>query len=82
MLRFKHETGKEVSELRSDSISELITFLWCCVKAACKREGKSFDYELMDFADMLTIEEMTAWQQSVMTPASEEPEADDEKKSD
>lgn len=81
MLRFKRETGKEISELRGDSISEMITYLWCCVAAACKREGKSFDYSLMDFADMLTIDEMAEWQKSVIDQTSVEPGTDGEKKS-
>lgn len=81
MLRFKRETGKEISELRGDSISEMITYLWCCVAAACKREGKPFDYSLMDFADMLTMDEMAAWQQSIIDHALAQPETDDEKKS-
>ena len=54
MLRFKQETGREITEIDASSFSDLCTYLWCCVKSAAKREGKPFDMALMDFADSLT----------------------------
>jgi hypothetical protein len=64
MLRFKQETGKEVTEI-GNSISELCTYLYCCVVSACKADGVPFDLSLMDFADSLTAEEMQEWTEAV-----------------
>ena len=36
LLRFKKETGREVTEVKGDSISDMITLLWCCVASVCK----------------------------------------------
>lgn len=61
MLRFKQETGKEVTEIDSGSFSDLCTYLWCCVKSASKADGLDFNLSLMDFADNVTPEEATEW---------------------
>lgn len=61
MLRFKQETGKEVTEIDPGSFSDLCTYLWCCVKSASKADGKDFDLSLMDFADSVTSEDATEW---------------------
>ncbi len=39
MMRFKEQTGKEVTELDGSSFSDLCTYLWCCVVSACSRES-------------------------------------------
>lgn len=80
-LRFKDRMGREVNDMRLDSISEMLTYLWCCVKSACNREGMDFDMDLQDFADALSPEEMTEWADSVAATAeSSEAEAEDGKK--
>lgn len=82
MLRFKRETGKEITEIDPTSFSDLCTYLWCCVVSASKREGKAFDMPLMDFADCITLEDMGDWNAAI-TAAVEEPTdaTDAEKKS-
>ena len=60
MLRFKQETGKEVTEI-DGGLSDMCTFLWCCIASACKADGVDFDMSLMEFADSLTPEQMEAW---------------------
>lgn len=60
MLRFKQETGRDVSEM-TGSVSDLATYMWCCVVSACKREGVEFNMSLMDFADAITEADMNAW---------------------
>lgn len=79
MLRFKKETGKEVTEIDSGSVSELCVYLYCCVASACHREGKEFNLSLMDFADRVTPEDMAGWQRLIMAPVADEDEV--EKKS-
>ena len=53
MLRFKKETGKEVTEL-GNSLSDMCAYLFCCVASACKHDGVKFDMSLMDFADRMS----------------------------
>lgn len=75
MLRFKKETGKEITEIKADSLSDLCTYLYCCVVSASAAAKKSFDMSLMEFADALSPEDMTAWAQSLQqtnTPADAE----------
>jgi len=79
MLRFHQETGREVTDIKQGSLSDLCVYLWCCVQSACKAEGKDFDMSLMDFADSIRPEDMNDWAQAVTEPS--QGAAGDEKKS-
>ena len=65
MLRFKRETGKEVTEIAQNSISDVCTYLWCCVVSACKHDGIDFDMSLIDFADSISSADLMAWSTQV-----------------
>ena len=83
MLRFKKETGKEVTEL-GNSLSDMCAYLFFCVASACKHDGVKFDMSLMDFADSLTPEDLNKWTDTVNDTADQAPEDTDtegEKKS-
>lgn len=70
MLRFKSETGREITEIDAGSFSDLCTYLWCCTVSASKREGVEFGMSLMDFADSITPEDMTAWNEAISSAQS------------
>ncbi len=53
MVRYKRETGKDVSELKVEDVTSLLLFLWCCVCSASKADGVQFDMSFEDFADFL-----------------------------
>jgi hypothetical protein len=77
MLRFKRETGKEVTEITGDTFSDLCTYLYCCVASASAADKVPFDMSLMDFADALSPEDMAAWADAIKGTAAQ---ADAEKK--
>lgn len=82
MLRFKRETGKELTEMDSKSISELCTFLYCCVASASAAEGRKFNLSLMEFADRIDPAQLNAWSERMdAANNSEAVPADGEKKS-
>lgn len=81
MLRFKHETGREITEINPGSFSDLCTYLWCCTASACRREGVGFDMSLQDFADCVTPEDMNAWNEAVSASQDTGGDPDGEKKS-
>ncbi|MBR3466873.1 MAG: hypothetical protein IKH15_06610 [Bacteroidales bacterium] len=80
MLRYKEATGREATTIDATSVTDLVTYLWCCVVSACKRDGIAFDMSLMDFADGLDPEAITKWTESLMAESKPE-EGDEEKKS-
>lgn len=85
MLRFKKETGKEVTDING-SLSDTCAYLYCCTASACKKDGVEFNMSLMDFADSLTPDDLDQWAEAVndtaeQTPAGETEGAEDEKKS-
>lgn len=81
MLRFKQETGREITEIDPSSFTDLCTYLWCCVVSASKREGVAFELSLMDFADRVSPEDMSEWSQAIAAPTEAGSGADSEKKS-
>lgn len=66
MLRFRNETGREVTDI-DGGFSDLCTYLWCCVVSACKKDNIPFDMPLMDFADNIEPEDMNAWSQAIQS---------------
>ena len=78
MLRFKRETGREVTEATDGQVSDIITLLWCCIVSTCNAEGKEFPYDLLSFADNVDVETAMAWAAAIQ---GEPAEGDDEKKS-
>ena len=81
MLRFKQETGREITEIEPNSFTDLCTYLWCCVVSASKREGKPFDLSLMDFADSLSPEDMAEWNKAITAEVQTGDNTTGEKKS-
>lgn len=61
MLRFKKETGKEVTEITDKSFTDLCTYLYCCVASASAADKVDFSMSLLEFADALNPEDMEAW---------------------
>lgn len=81
MLRFKEQTGREITQIDPSSLSDLCAYLWCCVASCAKREGKPFDLSLMDFADSLTPDDMAEWNAAITeaVPADEDDDSGEKK---
>ena len=79
MLRFKKETGKEVTEMDLHSFTDICTYIYCCVASASSADGVPFSMPLMDFADALSPAEMNTWVAKMQENVSAE--AEGEKKS-
>lgn len=66
MLQFKRETGKDVSELENGgNLEELLLFMYCCVKCACKAEDKDFEADFETFCCMVTPQDVAQWSASM-----------------
>lgn len=61
MLRFKEATGREASEMDETSMTDIMTFLFCCVQSACNADKIEFSDTLMDFADNIEPAKLTEW---------------------
>ena len=79
MLRFKKETGKEVTEIKSENISDFLIYLYFCIVSACKRDGIRFDMSLMDFADAITQDDIVGWAKHLQEEVGETPEGEEKK---
>ncbi len=64
MLRFAEKTGREVHEMRP-GFTDMVTYLWCCACSSCAREKVEFDIPLQEFADCLSVEELSAMQKEI-----------------
>ena len=82
MLEFRQITGKEVSDMSGD-MDMIMTYLFCLVKSACRREKVEFPHEtVMDFADNIDMEDFVKWQSDSedLAPKSEAKETAKKKK--
>ena len=77
MLRFKRETGLEVSEM-GDQVSLMVTLMWCCTLSACRADGIPFDLSEEQFADSLTPDHLKAFSEAMA--AEQAPDGDEAKK--
>lgn len=75
MLRFKQETGREASEMNEQSMTDIMTFLYCCVQSACNADKIDFSDSLMDFADRIEPQQLTEWFNEQAKEASKVPAA-------
>mgnify|MGYP006873003041 FL=1 len=73
MLRFKRETGRDVSEMGNGDVSDLLTLLWCCVASACAGDGVTFGMSLMDFADRIDPEAISGFYNDMEAEKKTEP---------
>lgn len=80
MLRFKKETGKEITEITDKSFTDLCTYLYCCVASASAADKVDFSMSLLEFADALNPEDMQAWT-AQMQPDANDNAVEGEKKS-
>jgi len=71
MLRFKKETGKEVTELNASNFSDVCVYLYCCIASACAADKKPFNLSLMEFADAVSPEDMGEWAAAVQNENTE-----------
>lgn len=81
MFRYKEATGREATTIDASSVTDLVTYLWCCVVSACKRDGVEFKMSLMDFADGLDPDALTKWSEAVVQSSTAGGAGDEEKKS-
>ena len=45
----------------TDGVSDLCTYLYCCVVSACRADGVEFGMGLTEFADNLSPADLQAW---------------------
>lgn len=80
MLRFKRLTGKEVTEIQT-SVTDMVTFMFCCAESSCKHDGVDFGMNLEDFADSLEAADVTAWAAQFTEGEADEADAAEKKTS-
>lgn len=58
---FKKETGKDPAEMNQESAVDMCTFIYGCVKSACRKDRVEFPYTLEDFMDSVDVETVLSW---------------------
>ena len=61
LVRFKHLTGKEVSELKDSDVEGVLMFVYCCAASACNADGVELGMDAETFADSLEPGELQAF---------------------
>lgn len=81
MLLFKQQTGREATTISNDAISDLIIFIWCCIRSASRHDRVDFNLTLEDFADGITPEEAGAIFSVINDEMEAQPDEDKKKAS-
>lgn len=76
MKEFKKLTGKDPKDMEVDSAVDMSTFIYCCVKSACRKDKVNFDMSLDDFLDSVDVDTINEWSTSL---SAAQPSADDSK---
>ena len=69
MVRFRKETGRDVSGMKAGDITDLIVLLWCCIKSACNADGETFDESFEMFSDSLDADVLQEFIQGLAAQA-------------
>lgn len=64
MLRFKRETGKDITAITGE-VSDMCVLLYCCLVSACNADKVEFNMSLDDFADSVSPDDLNAWQEAL-----------------
>lgn len=75
MVRFKRVSGKDVSAIGSEDVSDLVLFMWCCVSSACSADGVPFDLDFELFADLLEPDVLGAFLGAIEGEEKKSPQA-------
>lgn len=70
LLRYKRETGQDISKLEGSDVSGMVVFLWCCVVSACKADGVEFNLSLEEFADCCEVETLNHFTEQITKEAA------------
>lgn len=68
-LRFKRETGKDVSEIKQNDLEDLLMLMWCCVKCTTQGEGDEFPLDFETFCNSITPAVLEGWNAKVAATA-------------
>ena len=72
MVRFNRMAGYDVSEMDSQSMTDMIMFVYCCVKSACKADDVDFSLDFETFADSLEPGALNEFYASMSSGSSSE----------
>lgn len=61
LLRYKRETGHDVSELKDGDLEAMMMLMWCCVACASQAHGIDFPLDFETFCNSNTLEEVKRW---------------------
>lgn len=65
MKEFKKLTGRDPKDMEGDSAVDMSTFIYCCVKSACRKDKVQMDMSLDDFLDSVDIDTINEWSASL-----------------
>ncbi|PTL33368.1 hypothetical protein C7120_01740 [Prevotella sp. oral taxon 376] len=65
LLRFKRETGKDVSQMKQDDLEDLLMLMWCCVKCSSQAENIDFPMDFETFCNSITPAVLNGWNERI-----------------
>jgi hypothetical protein len=79
LLRFKQDTGKEITD-KNLTLSDNINLVYCSLVSACAHDKVGFDMSLMEFADCISMNDVNSVIEALFSDMPKSTGEDDEKK--
>lgn len=79
-IRFKDETGRDLSRIDLTSISDIAVLLWARVAGACARERIEFSMTVREFADAVDMKSLAEWSEALQKEATGNADKSEESK--
>ena len=72
LLEYQELTGSNLDQIGAADYKQLITYFYCVVKSACRRDKVEFPFEdVQSFADAMDVQEFTEWSKSLASEKAE-----------
>ena len=80
LIRYKKETGEEVSDIVMTDLAKMCTYLWACVSSASAADGIEFNMTPMEFADSIEPQQLDEWAAAMSEGVTKDEDKETEKK--
>ena len=64
MVRYKAQTGKDISTMQDGVLAAMVLFIWCFVAAAFNADDVAFDMDYQKFADSIEPDQIDGFMET------------------
>lgn len=70
LKEYRNITGIDPKDMDPGSAVDMATFIYCCIKSACRKDGVEFKETLDDFLDSVDADTVNGWAEALSSASS------------